>query len=342
VDADDVQAVEEVLAESAAADELVEVAVGGGHEAHVDVEHLLAAADRPHLAVLEHAQQLHLQRRRELGDLVEEQRAAVRLADQALGRVRGTGERPLHVAEQLRLEQLARDRAAVDRDERPLRAAAGAVDAARHQLLAGAALARDEHVRVRRRHLAHQVVHALDAGRLADDPAVGVGLAQAALEQRVLAPDASLAERARHRVQEVVVVERLDDVVDRAVAQRLDGALDRRVARHQDDRDLAVDLAQPADRVEPRRIRQLEIGDDQIDDARMDRAQAVAHRPGHLGAIALAREQQLHHLREPGIVVDHEDALPDCALDALGRDVHGCAPGVAAGSSIRKQAPPSG
>ena len=43
-----------------------------------------AAADRTHLAFLQHAQQLDLQRRRRLADLVEEHGAAVRLLEDAL------------------------------------------------------------------------------------------------------------------------------------------------------------------------------------------------------------------------------------------------------------------
>ncbi len=83
-DADDVEPVVEVLAELAALDRRLEILVGRGEEAHVDAERVLAA-DRAHALVLQHAQELHLQRERQLADLVEEERAAVRLADQAFG-----------------------------------------------------------------------------------------------------------------------------------------------------------------------------------------------------------------------------------------------------------------
>src|SRR5256885_16858788 len=51
----------------------------------------------------------------------------------------------LDVTEELRLHQGLWDRAAVDRDERPVPAGALRVDGAGDELLAGAALARDEH-----------------------------------------------------------------------------------------------------------------------------------------------------------------------------------------------------
>ena len=100
----------------------MQVAVGGGDDADVGVQHA-RAAEAHELALLEHAQQLGLHRRRHLADLVEEQHAAVGLLDAArLGGDRA-GERAALVAEQLRLEQLVGQRRAVDGDERPVAAA---------------------------------------------------------------------------------------------------------------------------------------------------------------------------------------------------------------------------
>ena len=56
-DRDDVDAVEEVLAEALLLDLGLEVAVGRGDDARVE-RHLLVAADRAHRALLQHAQQL--------------------------------------------------------------------------------------------------------------------------------------------------------------------------------------------------------------------------------------------------------------------------------------------
>ena len=57
----------------------------------------------------------------------------------------GAGEGALLVAEQLALDQFARDRRHVDGDERPVAALAVVVQRARHQLLAGAGFAGDHH-----------------------------------------------------------------------------------------------------------------------------------------------------------------------------------------------------
>ncbi len=82
--------------------------------------HETVAADRPVLAFLQHAQQLGLQERRHLADLVQHQRAAGRQFEQADAVGGGAGERALLVAEELRLDEILRQRRAVDLDERAL------------------------------------------------------------------------------------------------------------------------------------------------------------------------------------------------------------------------------
>src|SRR5690606_37590833 len=97
---------------------LREVAVGAAHDADVDGDRVLAA-DRLDLALLEDAQELGLEIERQLPQLVEEDRPAVRRAERAVRRLERAGERALLVAEQRRLDEARRDRAAVDDDERP-------------------------------------------------------------------------------------------------------------------------------------------------------------------------------------------------------------------------------
>src|SRR6185295_16294178 len=97
------------------------------------------------------AQDLDLQEERELPDLIEEQRALVSELELALALDVSPGERAALVAEQLGLEQRLGDRAAVDRDERAVAPTRPAVHGTRDELLAGAALAFDQHGGVRLR-----------------------------------------------------------------------------------------------------------------------------------------------------------------------------------------------
>ena len=86
----------------------------------------LLAAQALDLALLQHAQQLGLQAERHLGDLVQQQRAAVRLLELAGVGAGGAGEGALLVAEQRRLEHVLGNRGAVDGHERPTAGAANA------------------------------------------------------------------------------------------------------------------------------------------------------------------------------------------------------------------------
>jgi hypothetical protein len=79
VEPEHVEPVVEVLPEELLLHHLREVAVGRRDDAGVHGD-LLRAADGTHLALLERAQELHLQRQRHLAHLVEEERAPVGLA----------------------------------------------------------------------------------------------------------------------------------------------------------------------------------------------------------------------------------------------------------------------
>ena len=117
IDAQDVEPIEQIGAEPPVLDELAQRLVRRGDDAHVDRDRL-HAADAHELALLEHAQQLDLRRRRNLADLVEEERSRIgelEASEPPLGRA---GERALLVAEQLALEQRLGQRADVHGDER--------------------------------------------------------------------------------------------------------------------------------------------------------------------------------------------------------------------------------
>ena len=164
-----------------------------------------------------------------VADFVEEDRAAIgllELADLLLGRA---GERALLVAEQLRLDQLLGNRRAVHLHEALAAAQAVAVDRARDELLADAALALDQHGRVGRRRPADGAPSpACSAGALADHLVPDFdGL----LERPVLVAQPALVERVAQADEHALAGERLLDEVERALLGRLDGRADRAVAR---------------------------------------------------------------------------------------------------------------
>ena len=109
------------------------------------------------------------------------------------------------MAEQLGVDQLGRDRAAVDADDRTVRAPALGVDRTRDHLLARAGLAEDEHRCVGARHLLDALHHVAQAGGRADHGVADV-LPFEAREQR-LAIGFERFAHARELVHAAIVLE---------------------------------------------------------------------------------------------------------------------------------------
>jgi hypothetical protein len=105
----------------------------------------LRAAHPLELALLQDAQELGLRFQRKLADLVEKQRAAIRDFEPAAPLLRRAGEGAFFVTEELALDEVTRNRCAVDLDQRALTAVAPLVDRPRDELFAGARLALDQH-----------------------------------------------------------------------------------------------------------------------------------------------------------------------------------------------------
>src|SRR5690606_11138667 len=107
VNRDHGQTVEQILTELAHLDGGLEILLRGRQDPHVDPPRL-GSSEPSHLALLQRAQELHLERGRELTDLVDEERAAVGGLEEALLVPVCARERALREAEELGLEQLLR------------------------------------------------------------------------------------------------------------------------------------------------------------------------------------------------------------------------------------------
>jgi hypothetical protein len=115
--------------------------VRGGENAYVDLDGLVGT-DRYDFSFLQDTQERCLRRRWQLGDLVEEERAAGGAAHTPESFPVGAGVRPLRVPEELALDQRGRNRATVHSNERT-RAFRQRVHRARNQLFSGTALTGD-------------------------------------------------------------------------------------------------------------------------------------------------------------------------------------------------------
>ena len=247
---DHVEAVVEVLAEAAVADHRGDVGVGGADDTHRDLARA-AGTQALELAALQHAQQLGLARQRQVADLVEEQRAAVGRFEASLagavGRACvGTGLR----AEQFRLDQLTRQRAAVHRHERSGAHGGVGLDDFRDALLAGTVRTGDEYRNVRTRDLAGELHQPLGGGGGKHQAAQVVGgierlsAATALVAQaRHLARGFGKFQQVLHRRHQLVVVPRLGEVVGGAGLDQFHRGFEVRPGGQQDDRQVRMALA---------------------------------------------------------------------------------------------------
>ena len=275
-DRKDAQAVVQILPEPSRLDLVLEATVRRRDHAHVDGPGA-GVADGPDLALLEHAQELRLERAARLADLVEEERAAVGDVEEALPVGDGAGEGAAAVAEELALEDALGERRTVDRHEEPVAPVARRVDGARDELLAGAGFALDEHRGGRRRHPRDQREDVPNRGAVADDlvPRPGfleirvlggeplVRAAELVDEAGVLARQMERLDRTAQRQTELLALPRLGDVaVDAARVDRPHDRVDVGVAGEHDAVGVGPDLHRPREELDTAHDRHPLVRDD--------------------------------------------------------------------------------
>ena len=210
------------------------------------------------------------------------------------------------MAEQLALEQFGRQARTVDGDERGRGARPARVDRPRQHALARAALAADQHGRLRRRdlerdvqRLPHRRLRGLQV-RLGDDRA------DLLLEVRDVRLEAAEAGDAVEDEAELVGRERLGQVVERAAPHRLDRRLDGGVGGDDDDGQARCQPEECRQEVQPFLLAEAKVEEGDLEEAVAEDflgggavarlADAVAHR----------LEGEAQGLAQAGVVVDQE------------------------------------
>ncbi|MGB8958488.1 MAG: hypothetical protein WCC00_05705 [Candidatus Aminicenantales bacterium] len=304
IERDDVQAEEEVLPEPPLLDLLPQVLVGRGDDPDVDLGDL-ARADLLDFTLLEDAQDLGLGPEAHVADLVEKDRAAVGLLELTRLLLRGPGEGPLLVAEELRFDELLRDGGAVDLDEGLAGPQAVGVDRPGDELLAGAALAVDEHGGVGRGDLEDLLPQVLDEGMVADDLVVLLGLL---LEVLALAAEARLLEGVADADKDALAMERLLQKIEGSELGRLDGRLDGPLPRDHDDLRHERPGPELGQNLETALPRHLDVQEDEVDADRLpEHLQAVLAGRGLEELVAFVLEDHLQRLADVLFVIDDQD-----------------------------------
>ena len=126
---------------------MLEIAIRRGDDPRIDVDHAVTADPRK-TKILQHVQELRLERQGQFRDLVEIEGTGVRVLELSRFAAVRPREGSFLVSEEFGLEQALRDGGAVDLDEGPIRAVGGGVNAASHEVFTDAALTPDQHRRV--------------------------------------------------------------------------------------------------------------------------------------------------------------------------------------------------
>ena len=307
-----------------------------GRRQHAHVDRCLArVAHRSDGLLLDHAQQLYLHVQRQVRDFVQEKRAALGRVDQSLLVRHGAREAALLVAEQFAFHQLGRDRAAVDRHERPVVPRPRVVDQPRDQFLAGARVARDVDRRLAARDLGDHLPQLLHRLRLAQQPQArrhddglrGIEI-RAVLGTQLQRRLDQLAQRAQ--------VQRLGDEIESPQLERPHGRVDvamRSDHRHWHARTVVLD---PVDDVESVAVGKAHVREHEVEAfgaERLDRAGVVTRRHD-LDLHAAERDGQ--QLADVGLVVDDQCARVRLAFG------HQSFQRLGSAKMMRKMLPPPG
>src|ERR1019366_1758858 len=151
---------EQILPERTLLHHLLQVPVGGKHDARFQGKQFVAPqpAEFP---LLQHPQQLHLRAQAEFSNLVQKQGPGARLFQVAGPGAGRSGECSLLVAEEFRFNQAFRYRPGRNRNEWLRRSVAQVMNRAGHQFLAGPALPLDQNERVQVGYAPDQIVNYL-------------------------------------------------------------------------------------------------------------------------------------------------------------------------------------
>ena len=210
---DDVQAVVQILAESAFVHEPFQIDVRCSNDPRIDLDRIDAA--KPHeFLFLNHTQQLGLRFDADRSDFIEEDRSLIGNLEQSLLCRDRAGKRASHVSEQRAFEQIDRHAAAIDRNECFVDALALEVNRFRDQLLACAAFALNQDRAAARRDLRYQIEHLENFFALADDVVVAETFLQRATQLKVFAHQLALFDGVANDDEQLFVVPGLGDVIE--------------------------------------------------------------------------------------------------------------------------------
>jgi hypothetical protein len=249
-------------------------------------------------------QQAGLQFGRHVADFIEEERAVVGLLEASPALCAGAREGTLFVAEEFGFEQVARNRGGIDGDEGCILARAVAVQCARHEFLAGAGLAVDQHRGMGCRQPADGAEDFLQRSALPEDFRHGAGFKRGTIVVR------RLGNRPTHQIYGLVYVERFGQIFEGTALEGCHGGIEVRVRGHDDDRQVRMIGLGVAQQVESAAAGHADVGDQHLRHlSAVERRQCFVRRAEALGRDAFTAERLFQHPADGAVVVDDPDGI---------------------------------
>jgi hypothetical protein len=219
----------------------------------------------------------------------------------------GAGERALHVAEQLALDELARHRAAVHDDERLVVPRRAGVQTPRDEFFARTTLASDEHTLAGLRDARDLLVEpARREAVVGDQQGICGGVGRRAAQAQVLAQQASVSTGAVDGLLQQVESHRLGEEVERTVLHRLHGERHGAVPGHDHDRQFGVLHGDLAERFHAAETRQVQVEQHDVGFALLQHGRQVIGVLARVHLMAHAREFLAEHLAQALVVFDEQ------------------------------------
>ena len=172
------------------------------------------------------------------------------------------------------------------------------------QFLARARFALNEDGIAARRDATDRVAEHAYHRRFADHHSL-ISVGERSLESFVLAAQGRVLDRPIHDHAQLVGVERLLNVIERSELHRLHGRLDAAESGHENDRGLAPCRAQFAEQAHAVHTGHLQISDDAVERAALDRPQRLRRIGERRNQVIIAR-QGLGHRFAKHLVIIHD------------------------------------
>ena len=301
-DLQDVEAIVEVLSKSPRLDLRSEIPNGRGDHADVDLLRF-RVSDLSDLLFLQNPEELDLQAQRQLTNLVEEERATVRLLKEPVVGAGRVGEGPANVTEELAFEEVLRDRSAVHRDEGPSLSNADVVQRAGDELLAGPALSVQENGRLEVGDLADHREDLLHGGRVGDEPTEPPTGRRGGLDLGLKTAKLLDAPQPKEHLFKAGAL--LDEVHGPAL-QGVEGRVEIRVRGHEHEVDGDAPGGQRVEQLYAGKLGHDEVAEHDVEGALKDGRERGFPVFGRADLIPGAPQVQLHRQANVHLVVDDE------------------------------------